>query len=72
MTRLLRIEMCDECPHALAGLACDSADAGGTVPFTVYTSAGIREYRRFHSYPLIPAWCPLEQDGPDYDGRRSS
>ena len=75
MTRILSITLCDECPHAYAGLACDIAEVEDRVAFTVYTPGGIHEYRRFEDYPVIPNWCPLEQDGPDWrpnEGGRSS
>ena len=54
MTRLIRIEMCDECPHAVGSRSCRASqwcDEGG-----------ILRTRKFTDFPLIPDWCPLEQD----------
>ncbi len=68
MTRILRIEMCDECPHALVARACKRAEVGDGKKFTLYYqgSGEFRDCRKFDDYPLIPEWCPLEQDGPDW------
>jgi len=58
MTRLIRIELCDECPHAAGSRSCRASqwcDEGG-----------ILRCRKFTNYPLIPDWCPLEQSGPDW------
>ncbi len=59
MTRLIRIELCDECPYAAGSRSCRASqwcDEGG-----------ILRCRKFTDYPLIPDWCPLERDGPDWE-----
>ncbi len=58
MTRIIRIELCDECPHAAGSQSCRASqwcDEGG-----------ILRCRKFTDYPLIPEWCPLEQVAPDW------
>lgn len=58
MTRLIRIELCDECPHVAGSRSCRASqwcDEGG-----------ILRCRKFTDFPLIPDWCPLEQSGPDW------
>ncbi len=58
MTRIIRVELCDECPHAAGTRSCRASqwcDEGG-----------ILRCRKFTDFPLIPSWCPLEQDGPDW------
>jgi len=58
MTRLIRIELCDECPHAAGSRSCRAT--------TWCDEGGILRCRKFSDYPLIPDWCPLEQAGPDW------
>lgn len=58
MTRIIRIELCDECPHAAGSRSCRAT--------TWCDEGGIIRCRKFTDYPLIPDWCPLEQDGPDW------
>jgi len=60
MTRILRIETCDRCPYAIGSRACGH-DA-------VIWSDGVvtGRVRPFDDYFVIPAWCPLEQVGPDW------
>jgi hypothetical protein len=58
MTRIIRIELCDECPYAAGSRSCRASqwcDEGG-----------ILRCRKFSDYPLIPDWCPLEQVAPDW------
>ena len=58
MTRLIRVELCDECPHAAGSRSCRASqwcDEGG-----------ILRCRKFTDFPLIPDWCPLEQVAPDW------
>lgn len=58
MTRIIRVELCDECPHAAGSRSCRASqwcDEGG-----------ILRCRKFTDFPLIPDWCPLEQSGPDW------
>ena len=58
MTRLIRVELCDECPYAVGSRSCRASqwcDEGG-----------ILRCRKFTDYPLIPDWCPLEQVAPDW------
>ena len=59
MTRILQIETCDApCPHAVGSRGCRH-------PNSLWNDEGITRIRPFEDYPLIPAWCPLEQAGPD-------
>jgi hypothetical protein len=58
MTRIIRIELCDECPYAAGSRSCRASqwcDEGG-----------ILRCRKFSDFPLIPDWCPLEQVTPDW------
>ena len=58
MTRIIRVELCDECPYAAGSRSCRASqwcDEGG-----------ILRCRKFSDFPLIPDWCPLEQAGPDW------
>jgi len=58
MTRIIRVETCDECPHAAGSRSCRASqwcDEGG-----------ILRCRKFTDYFVIPEWCPLEQEGPDW------
>jgi hypothetical protein len=60
VTRILRIETCDApCPHAVGTRGCRH-------PNSLWDDEGITRIRPFEDYPLIPAWCPLEQAGPDW------
>ena len=57
MTRIIRVELCDECPYTAGSRSCRASqwcDEGG-----------ILRCRKFSDYPLIPDWCPLEQVAPD-------
>ena len=58
MTRIIRIETCDECPHAIGSRSCRAT--------TWCDEGGIIRTRKFSVYPFIPDWCPLAQDGPDW------
>jgi len=61
MTRIIRVELCDECPHGTGRAAGCRA--------TQRCDEGTLRLRKFGAeYPLIPDWCPLPLDGPD--GRR--
>ena len=58
MTRIIRVELCDECPYTAGSRSCRASqwcDEGG-----------ILRCRKFSDYPLIPDWCPLEQVTPDW------
>ncbi len=58
MTRIIRVELCDECPYAVGSRSCRASqwcDEGG-----------ILRCRKFSDYPLILEWCPLEQVAPDW------
>ena len=57
MTRLIRIELCDECPYAAGSRSCRASQW--------CDEDGILRCRKFSDYPLIPDWCPLEQVAPD-------
>ena len=59
MTRIIRIETCDRCPHAYGSRGCRHPNA-------LWDDGGIVRIKVFEGYPLIPTWCPLEQDGPDW------
>jgi len=60
VTRILRIETCDApCPHAVGTRGCRH-------PRSLWNDEGITRIRTFEDYPLVPAWCPLEQVGPDW------
>ncbi len=58
MTRLIRIETCDECPYG--------PDRPQGCRATLRCDDGVLRLRKFGvDYPLIPDWCPLPLDGPD-------
>lgn len=59
MTRLIRIETCDECPHAAGSRGCRHPNA-------LWDDEGIIRIKVFDDYPVIPGWCPLEQTGLDW------
>ena len=59
MTRVIRVETCDRCPHAYGSRGCRHPDA-------LVEVAGVPTIRVFDDYFVIPTWCPLEQDGPDW------
>ena len=59
MTRLIRVDLCDECPHAVGSRSCRAT--------TWCDERGIIRTRKFTDHPLIPDWCPLERDGPDWE-----
>lgn len=54
MTRIVRVNTCAECPHAIGPTKCRAApyedDAGRLL---------LREFDP-ETYPKIPVWCPLE------------
>lgn len=63
MTRIIRIDHCDRCPHLRHGcdepLRCSAA-------FEVWHGHQVsRRFRLADPYPYIPDWCPLEQVAPD-------
>ena len=58
MTRIIRVDLCDECPHAVGSRSCRAT--------TWCDEGGIIRTRKFTDHPLIPDWCPLEQSGPDW------
>jgi hypothetical protein len=59
MTRIVRVETCDRCPYAAGSRGCRHPDA-------LVEVAGVPTTRVFDDYFVIPAWCPLEQAGPDW------
>ncbi len=59
MTRLIRIETCDRCPHAYGSRGCRHPDA-------LVDEGVVQTIRMFEDYFVIPDWCPLEQSGPDW------
>ena len=59
MTRIVRVETCDRCPYAAGSRGCRHPDA-------LVEEAGMTTIRVFDDYFVIPAWCPLEQAGPDW------
>ena len=59
MTRIIRVDLCDECPHAYGSRGCRHPDA-------LVEVAGVPTIRMFDNYFVIPEWCPLEQAGPDW------
>jgi hypothetical protein len=59
MTRIIRVETCDRCPYVAGSRGCRHPDA-------LVEVAGVPTTRMFDDYFVIPAWCPLEQDGPDW------
>ena len=59
MTRIIRVETCDRCPHAYGSRGCRHPDA-------LVEVAGVLTIRMFDDYFVIPDWCPLEQAGPDW------
>lgn len=59
MTRIVRVETCDRCPHAAGTRGCRHPDA-------LWDDEGIVRIRVFDDFPVIPDWCPLEQNGPDW------
>ena len=58
MTRIIRVDLCDECPHAVGSRSCRAT--------TWCDEGGIIRTRKFTDHPLIPDWCPLEQVAPDW------
>ena len=58
MTRIIRVETCDRCPHAYGSRGCRHPDA-------LVEVAGVLTIRMFNNYFVIPDWCPLEQVAPD-------
>lgn len=54
MTRIIRVNTCLECPHAITPTKCRAA--------TYVDEAGLLLLRKFdpETYPKIPVWCPLE------------
>ena len=46
MTRLIRVDLCDECPHAVGSRSCRAT--------TWCDEGGIIRTRKFTDYPLIP------------------
>ncbi len=59
MTRIIHIETCDRCPHAYGSRGCRHPD-------TLVEVDGVLTIRMFDDYFVIPEWCPLEQEGPDW------
>jgi hypothetical protein len=54
MTRLIRVETCDQCPHAVGSRGCREA--------LYFDDDHILRIRLFDDrYPEIPGWCPLEE-----------
>lgn len=57
MTRVIRIESCEQCPYALNYCGCRK------MPYK--NKYGRTLYREFDNpYPEIPEWCPLEEVAP--------
>lgn len=53
MTRIIRVETCGDCPHAIDYRGC------GKMPYK--NKYGATKYWEFENpYPEIPDWCPLE------------
>ena len=65
MTRILKIETCEQCPYAVGSRGCGHED--------VLWSDGVvsGRARPFDDYFVIPDWCPLEQVAPDWRPPRS-
>ena len=59
MTRLIRIETCDECPYAVGSRGCKH-------PGALVDDDGVETIHAFDDYFVIPDWCPLEQVAPDW------
>lgn len=59
MTRIIRIETCDRCPYAYGSRGCRHPNA-------LVDEGGVQTLHLFDDFFVIPAWCPLEQDGPDW------
>ena len=59
MTRIIRVETCDRCPYVCGSRGCRHPDA-------LVEVTGVLTIRMFDDYFVIPDWCPLEQDGPDW------
>ena len=59
MTRIIRVETCDRCPYVCGSRGCRHPDA-------LVEVTGVLTIRMFDDYFVIPGWCPLEQDGPDW------
>ncbi len=58
MTRLIRVELCDECPHG--------TDRARGCRATLWCDEGALRLKKFGAnYPLIPDWCPLPLNGQD-------
>lgn len=63
MTRILRIDFCDECPNLRHRYGEPFRCAAAKEDWNDHQIS--RRIRDSDPYPFIPAWCPLEQDGPD-------
>jgi len=59
MTRIIRINSCDGCPHGTGGDGTRGCRA------TIWCDEGGLRIRRFSGdYPSTPDWCPLEEVQP--------
>ena len=63
MTRIIRIEYCDQCPNLRHG--CGEPLRCGAAKEDWNGHQISRRIRNSDPHPFIPSWCPLEQDGPD-------
>lgn len=59
MTRLIRIESCDQCPHSRAFPGEFPRCVAATEDYHGATVS--RRFRPADNYPEIPHWCPLEE-----------
>lgn len=54
MTKIIRINACDECPHNHLNKQCRAT--------TRLNERGIIYAKDFYRFPIIPDWCPLEEE----------
>lgn len=63
MTRIIRINYCDECPKLRHGCGEPLRCLASKEEWNGYEVS--RRFKITDPFPFIPDWCPLEQDGPD-------
>jgi hypothetical protein len=59
MTRIIRVETCDRCPHNLD--RCGQAHVCTAAFEPLKDGAQSRRFVRADDFPNIPEWCPLER-----------
>lgn len=59
MTRVVHIDTCEQCPWSVGSRGCRHPNA-------LWDDEGIIRIKVFNDYFVIPEWCPLEQEGPDW------